>query len=365
MTESGGSALRVGFYGCGRFANRTHIPNLVGLAGVEIVALCDVDSETLRRTGERLPSAKKYAEADEMLASEKLDALYSCVPPFARTVVEVHAAERGLHLFSEKPQSLDIAKALEIDRAISHAGVVSTVGFRERYRPLFRQARRLLAGKRVVHVSFEQVRPLPTLRGQEQRWYDHMELSGGPALDWGVHAVDCVRFMTGQDIVQVRATYLHPKEYSLPLCCSFHLRLAEGGTMAMDFVSVLSRSDRVGRPGFAIYYEGGWMQVSLYDEITVNGEIVYHGEPFDPWLEQDRAFVRAASLGDASPLASDYHDGILTLAPVLAGWESARRDGESIDIARFLADYDGRLKPGPAALSDVFHQSPRDLVGDD
>ena len=38
---------RVGFYGTGVVANGTHIPNLMALDGVEIVALCDI-SETAR-----------------------------------------------------------------------------------------------------------------------------------------------------------------------------------------------------------------------------------------------------------------------------------------------------------------------------
>ena len=33
---------------------------------------------------------------------------------------------------------------------------------------------------------------------------------------------------------------------------------------------------------------------------------------------------------------NDYHDGLFSLAPVLAGWESARRQGECMDVAAFM-----------------------------
>ena len=36
-------------------------------------------------------------------------------------------------------------------------------------------------------------------------------------------------------------------------------------------------------------------------------------------------------------LLNDYHDGLYSLAPILAGWESARRGGEIIDLAGFMA----------------------------
>ena len=53
----------------------------------------------------------------------------------------------------------------------------------------------------------------------------------------------------------------------------------------------------------------------------------YQANEFDPWLEQDKTFIRAVQTMDASILLSDYHDGLFSLAPVLAGWESARSQG--------------------------------------
>ena len=41
------SKIRIGIYGCGSWANRTHIPNLLKLDGVEIVAVCDSNPQSL------------------------------------------------------------------------------------------------------------------------------------------------------------------------------------------------------------------------------------------------------------------------------------------------------------------------------
>ena len=70
--------------------------------------------------------------------------------------------------------------------------------------------------------------------------------------------------------------------------------------------------------------------------MEVNGETIYHADEFDPWLEQDSTFIRAVQTGDGSILQSDYHDGLFSLAPVLAGWESARCQGACIDIEAFM-----------------------------
>jgi predicted dehydrogenase len=58
------STVRVAIYGCARWANRTHIPNLIRLEGAEVGVLCDVDPEALRATAERfgIPSAHTHLD---------------------------------------------------------------------------------------------------------------------------------------------------------------------------------------------------------------------------------------------------------------------------------------------------------------
>ena len=98
--------VRIGVYGCGSWANRTHIPNLLQLDSVEIVAICDSNLESLKSTAEAFNIPKTYTDGHEMVGGESMDALYSVVPAYARTDVEATAAAKGIHIFSEKPQAL-------------------------------------------------------------------------------------------------------------------------------------------------------------------------------------------------------------------------------------------------------------------
>ena len=63
---------------------------------------------------------------------------------------------------------------------------------------------------------------------------------------------------------------------------------------------------------------------------------MYRAEEFDPWFEQDRIFIEAVRSGDGSGILNDYNDGLKSLAPVLAAWESSRRGGECIDVPAFM-----------------------------
>ena len=123
----------------------------------------------------------------------------------------------------------------------------------------------------------------------------------------------------------------------MPLASSFHFRLSNGATMTETFLS----ADPVGRraePWFTIFFEGGHMALHGYDRIEINGETVFEGQDFDPWFEQTRVFIQAVRTGDRSLLLNDYHDGLFSLAPILAGWESSRRMGECIDVAGFMKE---------------------------
>ena len=104
--------IRVAIYGCGRVANRVHIPNLLKLDNVEIVAICDINPQALKSTAEASNISKTYQDGHQMLDGEEIDVLYSVVPAYARTNVEATAAAKGIHIFSEKPQALTITLLL-------------------------------------------------------------------------------------------------------------------------------------------------------------------------------------------------------------------------------------------------------------
>jgi len=327
--------VRVGIYGTGRFANQTHIPNLKKLEDVDVVAVCDVNEGALTETADKFDIKQRYVDAYEMIEKAELDVMYSVVPAFVRTDVEIKAVEQGIHLFSEKPQSTQMSVVRAIDEAVQKAGVLNSVGFRERYRPLFQEAKRLLADKDIVHTHFHRSVGNRFLKSNASvGWHQDFDKHGGVAFDWGVHAMDYTRFMTGLNAVRAQAFYdMKNEEYSRS--CSFNFQLDSGATTTMTFMT----ADGTGgnnRPWFTFYFDGGYLETYGYDRIEMNGDVVFKGEEFDPWFEQTRVFIDAVKTGDGSGILNDYHDGLFSLGPILAGWESSRQNGALMDIAAFM-----------------------------
>ena len=335
MSES--RTIRAGVLGAGNFANNQHLPNLERMEGVEVAAICDVDEEKARRTADAFGIPAVYTDGHEMIDREPLDALWSIVPAYTRTDIEATAAAKGIHLFSEKPQAMTMQVARRIDEAVRESGVISTVCFRERYRPIFMEAKRLLAGREVVHIRFQSVSGLPAPPSEEAEWSAQLDKGGTSWFDWGPHAVDYCRYMSGLDVAAAQCFFNHPGRHPVPTSASFNFSMSNGATMTMSFVAA-SAGKPADEPYFLLYYEGGYVGVHNYSHIDMNGERVFEGEEYNPWFELDRRFCEAVRSGDDSNLLNDYHDGLYSLAPVLAGWESARRGGEPIDIAGFMRE---------------------------
>lgn len=329
--------VRVAVLGCGRFANSTRLPNLQRIEGVDVVAVCDRDRTAAETTAARFGVPKVYTDGMEMLARERFDALYSIVPAYARTAdgVEVAAARQRIHLFCEKPQADDLGVALAIERAISEGKVIGTVGFRERYRPLFEEAKELLVGRHVIHVHVQSVRPFrpPDDVADADRWWAEQERRGGWAMEWGVHAVDYARFMTGQMVTSAQAFYYDMPSRGVQWSQAIHLQFASGATF--DIVALQGSPAPWHEPLITVFHDQGYLALARESRtvwrLIVNGEVV-RTEDMDPWLEQDRCFIEAVRLGDPRLLKNDFRDGLWSLAPILAARESARRGGACLDV---------------------------------
>lgn len=333
--------IKVGFYGTGGIAKHTHIPILQDIPGVRVAAICDADDSILEEVGGTFAVAgeHRYKDGLEMVQKEDLDVLFSCVPAFVRTNVETTAAEKGVHIFSEKPQAIDLETALRIDRAIREAGVISTVGFRERHRPLFDEIKAFLADKAIIHAQVTMPRP----QSWSKAWLQDEDLSGGFLLEWGCHALDYSRYMMGRDVATAQMFTFRPEGSKESLSFSVNFQLDNGGTMHISFVNFLAdgpvSDGRRNVPLFTYFYLGG--RVDVFREggkvwsYAVNGDEV-RTEDFDPWEAHDRVFMEAVRTGDRSAIRNDYADGLKTIGPLLAARESVLGGGVPIDMDGFL-----------------------------
>jgi predicted dehydrogenase len=116
--------LDLGFVGV---ANRA-AANLGGLAGENVVALCDVDQGYLDAAGAAHPGAKRYADFRAMIERERLDAVVVSSADHTHAPATLMALEAGLDVYCEKPLTHNVREARLVARAARRHRAVTQMG---------------------------------------------------------------------------------------------------------------------------------------------------------------------------------------------------------------------------------------------
>ncbi len=310
--------VNVGFVGAGGIANQ-HFNCLEKIPEARIVAVCDVDEKRAQRAAERF-GARSHLKARDLLETETLDALYVCVPPFAHGDVEAQAARRGVHLFVEKPIHLSLEQAEETAQAIAEAEVISAVGYHWRYYQATDQARELLEDAQIAFMLGYWMGGMPGVA-----WWRVRGKSGGQLVEQTTHIVDLARFFAG-DVQSLHAVSHQGvmektvENFDVDDVSTVNLHFV-GKTVASITSSCMARhAPKVGLEMFAeemaLNLTGGSLTVRRQGDVR---ELTF-GD--DPYLAENRAFIKAVAGGDASAIRSTYADALETLRVTLAANES-------------------------------------------
>ena len=103
--------------------------NLRALAGENIVALCDVDSDYAGQTFDEYPSAKRYSDFRIMLEKQPdIDAVLIATPDHTHAVIAKAAMEAGKHVYCQKPLTHDVFESRRLAQIAAATGVVTQMG---------------------------------------------------------------------------------------------------------------------------------------------------------------------------------------------------------------------------------------------
>src|SRR5688572_32328099 len=127
MTD--GPPYGIGLLGCGRISEN-HLRgyrdprDLNGLG--EIVALCDVNEEALRRQATQHEVVTRYRRLEDLAADPSVQVVAVLTPPDVRRQVVIPLLEAGQHVLVEKPFAHSIEEARElVDAAAAHGRVLA------------------------------------------------------------------------------------------------------------------------------------------------------------------------------------------------------------------------------------------------
>ncbi len=233
--------LRIGLIGAGWYG-MVDVDAAFKVGGVEVTAICDVDSEHLRQNADKIAQKqgtppKTFKHYADLLATPELDAVIIATPPQWHALPFLAALNRGLDIYCEKPIAYDIREGRAMVNAAKKSGRIVQIGFQRRQSEAVQQARNYLqAGNAGNIVQVEaQIHytagtkdatpqepppsldwdlwcgPAPKLPYSPQighmNWRLEKEYGNGHLVDWGIHLIDATRWILGETVPRsVQAT---------------------------------------------------------------------------------------------------------------------------------------------------------------
>jgi len=322
-----------------------HAQRLLQIDQVSLRGVCGTSIAKAQAFIEKVsaPEAAAFEDFEAMLDQVRPDALYVCIPPHAHHGQVEQAAQRGIHLFLEKPISYDTTGAESQVAAIEKAGVVSLVGYLSRYRESVEAFKALMeTGKAGLPTQF-QGRYWCNMLGPA--WWRSHTGSHGQVFEQVIHVYDMALHLLGvpESVCAFSDNLAHRQiaDYTIEDTSAAIIRFKNGalasivgsntalpGHYLADFRAVCSHAALDYRstgqewvtPPTATLYEYQDDQVTAHEFV----------ETRDPYLSETLEFL-AAIRGQATPRAP-ASAGLMGVRLVSAVLESARQGGKPIAL---------------------------------
>jgi predicted dehydrogenase len=200
--------VRFAVVGCGTAANHIHLPALRA-AGAEVTVFASRSRSSSEATCAAWGSGAVVDRWEDAVAHEDVDAVVIATPNAQHRAVAVAALHAGKHVLVDKPMACTVADADEMIAAAERAGRVLVPFQNTRFAPPFSAAADTVREGAIGDVTGFRVafgHAGPQAWAPRATWFFEAATAGGGCLiDLGVHAVDLVRAVTGDDVVRVAA----------------------------------------------------------------------------------------------------------------------------------------------------------------
>lgn len=196
--------MKIGLLSFAHVHAEAYAHHLRDLPGVEFLGIADEDTARGQDAAHRY-GARFFASYADLLAEQPEGVVVCCENARHRPLVEM-AAQAGAHILCEKPLATTLADAQAMVAACERAGVILMTAFPMRFSAPLLEIKALIdrGGLGAIHAC------TTTNQGQLPRryrqWFVDKELAGGgSATDHVVHLADALRWLLGQEVVEVYA----------------------------------------------------------------------------------------------------------------------------------------------------------------
>lgn len=202
------NTIRMGVIGCGNVAENRHLPALMNLPEVQVVAVADKDPYVLKKIRTRFKVKNHHHDYRALLDDPAIDAVAICVPAQYHIEVAIAALNAGKHVFIEKPLALSLDEVDQLMQISRESSKKVMVGFNMRWHRLVRQAKKMIQRETLGPLKLIVTRLTSGNRYSQHspEWKKYREQGGGVLVEMAVHHFDLWRFLLQSEVEEVFAT---------------------------------------------------------------------------------------------------------------------------------------------------------------
>jgi len=321
-------SLRIGLIGAGRHGSRYIHHLLHDLPGVSLAALCR------KRIGEGVPSLPTtaipiYGDYRALIADPRVEAVVVVTLPSLCPEICLEAVKAKKPILIEKPLAPTGREARMMVAAADEARLLlmtaqtlrfdSTILALKEHLPEIGPFRYATFTSRIETQASAHVRsPIPGQRGA--------------LLEFGIHLLDLVPFLTGQEIVAVRCELDRLPDVAPDTMAVVQVQTASGLQCVLDIARVgagrVARTEWVGMKGQIM---ADWFHQRVNGVIDDIGSLEWAIQPQQTILATLRAFVHAIETNSPPPITG--RDGCRAVEAADACYRSAELGGASVKVA--------------------------------
>jgi polar amino acid transport system substrate-binding protein len=188
------SRIGVGIIGAGNFATGTIIPALKQTKGIDLINICSAGGLSAVSAGNRHGFLSCTSNYEELLADERIDAVFIITRHNLHSRLAAQAALAGKHVFVEKPLALTEEQLEEVCKAHQASGKIIMPGFNRRFSPLATAMRNHFAKRQ---SPIEVVCRVNAGALGKDSWYQDPDEGGWRIISEGCHFIDLIHYLCG------------------------------------------------------------------------------------------------------------------------------------------------------------------------
>lgn len=195
--------IKMAIIGAGRMG-KLHAKNFSSLAHCDVSVIVDDELKEANKLSKRV-KAEPYGNYEKALSEKKLDAVCISTPVMTHEDFIIKAINSNLHVFCEKPLTLQVESAERISKKVNESNQKFLLGFMSRFDKDFMDVKKLIEkrelGEPTYIRSIGRDPGLPPIPG----WGLRPEECGGISFELCSHDYDRISWLMGDEIREVYA----------------------------------------------------------------------------------------------------------------------------------------------------------------